>query len=174
MIWGASSCPCVESVQGSTLMPVHVEREVRLLGRNLHLFQVSASCLWASLWPPSLLADHIQALGSRKSAWPQVSVPTQGLRWEACGVHRAQLLKLPQQHKRVLCPQDSPGDSECVMELEGREVVREARVECELPPDAQCRVTCQQLQVQTMGAWVGKARWPQASYQPQLAAPCSS
>lgn len=81
VIWGASSCPCVESVQGSTLMPVHVEREVRLLGRNLHLFQ------------------------------------------------------------------DSPGDHECVMELEGREVVLEAQVECELPPDTQCRVTCQQHQL---------------------------
>nr|XP_055199274.1 plexin-B1 isoform X2 [Nyctereutes procyonoides] len=78
---GASSCPCVDSVQGSTLIPVHVEREVRLLGRNLHLFQ------------------------------------------------------------------DSPGDNECVMELEGREVVVEARVECEPPPDTQCHVTCQQHQL---------------------------
>ncbi|KAL0599833.1 Plexin-B1 [Plecturocebus cupreus] len=77
---GASSCPCVESVQGSTLMPVHVEREIRLLGRNLHLFQ------------------------------------------------------------------DGPGDNECVMELEGLEVVVEARVECEPPPDIQCHVTCQQHQ----------------------------
>ncbi|KAF6313315.1 plexin B1 [Rhinolophus ferrumequinum] len=81
VIWGASSCPCVESVQGSALMPVHVEREVQLLGRNLHLFQ------------------------------------------------------------------DSPGDNECVMELEGREVVLEAQVACELPPDTQCRVTCQQHQL---------------------------
>nr|XP_025844674.1 plexin-B1 [Vulpes vulpes] len=78
---GASSCPCVDSVQGSTLIPVHVEREVRLLGRNLRLFQ------------------------------------------------------------------DSPGDNECVMELEGREVVVEARVECEPPPDTQCHVTCQQHQL---------------------------
>ncbi|KAF3829173.1 hypothetical protein GH733_003437 [Mirounga leonina] len=78
---GASSCPCVDSVQGSTLMPVHVEREVRLLGRNLRLFQ------------------------------------------------------------------DSPGDNECVMELEGREVAVEARVECEPPPDAQCHVTCQRHQL---------------------------
>uniref|UniRef100_A0A2K6SL59 Plexin-B1 n=1 Tax=Saimiri boliviensis boliviensis TaxID=39432 RepID=A0A2K6SL59_SAIBB len=77
---GASSCPCVESVQGSTLMPVHVEREIRLLGRNLHHFQ------------------------------------------------------------------DSSGDNECVMELEGLEVVVEARVECEPPPDTQCHVTCQQHQ----------------------------
>ncbi|XP_035131256.1 plexin-B1 isoform X1 [Callithrix jacchus] len=77
---GASSCPCVESVQGSTLMPVHVEREIRLLGRNLHHFQ------------------------------------------------------------------DGSGDSECVMELEGLQVVVEARVECEPPPDTQCRVTCQQHQ----------------------------
>uniref|UniRef100_G3TMS5 Plexin-B1 n=1 Tax=Loxodonta africana TaxID=9785 RepID=G3TMS5_LOXAF len=53
--WGASACPCVESVQGSMLMPVLVERQVHLLGRNLRLFQ------------------------------------------------------------------DSPGDTECVMELEGRE-----------------------------------------------------
>ncbi|GAB5568031.1 plexin-B3 isoform X2 [Prionailurus iriomotensis] len=79
--WGASSCPCVESVQGSTLMPVHVEREVRLLGRNLRLFQ------------------------------------------------------------------DSPGDHECVMELEGREVVVEARVECEPPPETQCHITCRQNQL---------------------------
>lgn len=75
---GAGSCPCVESVQGSVLIPVHVQREVRLLGRNLRLFQ------------------------------------------------------------------DSPGDHECVMELEGREVLVEARIECELPPDTRCHVTCQQ------------------------------
>lgn len=78
MTGGAGSCPCVESVQGSVLIPVHVQREVRLLGRNLRLFQ------------------------------------------------------------------DSPGDHECVMELEGREVVVEARIECELPPDTRCHVTCQQ------------------------------
>ncbi|XP_036074866.1 plexin-B1 isoform X2 [Rousettus aegyptiacus] len=80
--WGAGACPCVESIQGSMLMPVRVEREVRLLARNLHLFQ------------------------------------------------------------------DSPGDSnECVMELEGREVVVEAQVECEPPPDTRCRVTCQRHQL---------------------------
>ncbi|XP_012915945.2 plexin-B1 isoform X1 [Mustela putorius furo] len=77
---GPSACPCVDSVQGSMLMPVHVEREVQLLGRNLGLLQ------------------------------------------------------------------DSPGDSECVMELEGREVVVEAWVECEPPPDTQCRVTCRRHQ----------------------------
>uniref|UniRef100_A0A8C2SCM3 Sema domain-containing protein n=1 Tax=Capra hircus TaxID=9925 RepID=A0A8C2SCM3_CAPHI len=79
--WGAASCPCVESVQGSSLMPVHVRREVLLLGRNLRLFQ------------------------------------------------------------------DSPGDHECVMELEGREVVVEARVECEPPPDTRCHVTCRPHQL---------------------------
>ncbi|XP_072797302.1 plexin-B1 isoform X1 [Vicugna pacos] len=79
--WGAGSCPCVESVQGSTLMPVHVQREIRLLGRNLRLFQ------------------------------------------------------------------DSPGDNECVMELEGHEVLVEARVECEPPPDTRCHVTCQTHQL---------------------------
>ncbi|XP_004368544.1 plexin-B1 [Trichechus manatus latirostris] len=79
--WGASACPCVESVQGSMLIPVLVERQVRLLGRNLRLFQ------------------------------------------------------------------DSPGDTECVMELEGREVVVAAQVECEPPPDTRCHVTCQQYQL---------------------------
>ncbi|MEJ1285834.1 hypothetical protein NN561_016831 [Cricetulus griseus] len=34
-----SSCPCVENVQGSLLIPVHVEREIQLRGRNLRLFQ---------------------------------------------------------------------------------------------------------------------------------------
>ncbi|KAK2509507.1 hypothetical protein MC885_005673 [Smutsia gigantea] len=78
---GASACPCVESVQGSELIPVLVAREVQLLGRNLRLFQ------------------------------------------------------------------DSPGDSECVMELENREVVLQAQVECELPPGDRCRITCQQHQL---------------------------
>ncbi|XP_015423751.1 PREDICTED: plexin-B1, partial [Myotis davidii] len=40
-----------------------------------------------------------------------------------------------------------PGDSECVMELEGREVAVAAEVECELPPDTRCHVTCQQHQL---------------------------
>ncbi|XP_042092202.1 plexin-B1 isoform X1 [Ovis aries] len=101
--WGAASCPCVESVQGSSLMPVHVRREVRLLGRNLRLFQ------------------------------------------------------------------DSPGDHECVMELEGREVVVEARVECEPPPDTRCHVTCRphqlsyealqpELRVGLFLRWAGRLR----------------
>lgn len=34
-----------------------------------------------------------------------------------------------------------------MMELEGREVVVEARVECEPPPDTRCHVTCRPHQV---------------------------
>ncbi|XP_054639491.1 plexin-B1 isoform X1 [Dunckerocampus dactyliophorus] len=37
--WGASACPCVEKVQGSSLLPVRVERKITLLARNLHLYQ---------------------------------------------------------------------------------------------------------------------------------------
>uniref|UniRef100_A0A8C9THH0 Plexin-B1 n=1 Tax=Scleropages formosus TaxID=113540 RepID=A0A8C9THH0_SCLFO len=36
---GSSACPCVETVQGSTLLPVGVERKITLIARNLHLFQ---------------------------------------------------------------------------------------------------------------------------------------
>ncbi|XP_006893002.1 PREDICTED: plexin-B1 [Elephantulus edwardii] len=79
--WGPSACPCVESVQSSMLMPVLVQRQVHLVGRNLRLFQ------------------------------------------------------------------DNPGDTECVMELEGREVVVSARVECEPPPDTRCYITCQPHQL---------------------------
>ncbi|CAJ1051962.1 plexin-B1 isoform X2 [Xyrichtys novacula] len=39
--WGASACPCVEKVQGSSLLPVRVERKITLLARNLHLYQDS-------------------------------------------------------------------------------------------------------------------------------------
>ncbi|KAM4821370.1 plexin-B1 [Thomomys bottae] len=98
-----SSCPCVEHVHGSVLMPVSVEREIQLQGRNLHLLQ------------------------------------------------------------------DGPGGSECVMELEGREVAVEARVECEPPPHTTCRITCQQhqlhykaaqpeLQVGLFLRWAGRRR----------------
>lgn len=41
-----------------------------------------------------------------------------------------------------------------MMELEGHEVVVEAQVKCEPPPDTRCHVTCQQHQVQIMSAWV--------------------
>ncbi|XP_067302725.1 plexin-B1 isoform X4 [Pseudorasbora parva] len=36
---GSHACPCVESIQGSSLLPVNVERKITLLGRNLHLYQ---------------------------------------------------------------------------------------------------------------------------------------
>ncbi|XP_072552156.1 plexin-B1 isoform X2 [Salminus brasiliensis] len=36
---GSYSCPCVESVQGSFLLPVNIERKITLVGRNLHLYQ---------------------------------------------------------------------------------------------------------------------------------------
>uniref|UniRef100_A0A672N3A5 Plexin-B1 n=1 Tax=Sinocyclocheilus grahami TaxID=75366 RepID=A0A672N3A5_SINGR len=37
---GPHACPCVEGIQGSSLLPVNVERKITLLGRNLHLYQV--------------------------------------------------------------------------------------------------------------------------------------
>ncbi|XP_062401701.1 plexin-B1 [Sardina pilchardus] len=36
---GADACPCVEKVQGSSLLPVQVERKITLQARNLHLYQ---------------------------------------------------------------------------------------------------------------------------------------
>lgn len=36
-------CPCVERVQGSSLLPVSVEREITLLGKHLNVFQVIKS-----------------------------------------------------------------------------------------------------------------------------------
>uniref|UniRef100_A0A674PM98 Plexin-B1 n=1 Tax=Takifugu rubripes TaxID=31033 RepID=A0A674PM98_TAKRU len=38
--WGSSACPCLEKVQGSSLLPVGVERKITLLAQNLHLYQV--------------------------------------------------------------------------------------------------------------------------------------
>lgn len=34
------TCPCVERVQGSDLLPVNVARQITLVGHNLHLYQV--------------------------------------------------------------------------------------------------------------------------------------
>ncbi|XP_043081046.1 plexin-B1 isoform X4 [Puntigrus tetrazona] len=36
---GSQACPCVERIQGRSLLPVNVERKITLLGRNLHLYQ---------------------------------------------------------------------------------------------------------------------------------------
>ncbi|MCJ8741782.1 hypothetical protein PDJAM_G00074620 [Pangasius djambal] len=35
----SSTCPCVERVQGSPLLPVNIARQITLVGRNLHLYQ---------------------------------------------------------------------------------------------------------------------------------------
>lgn len=39
--WGASACPCVEKIQGLSLLPVRVKRKITLLAHNLHLYQDS-------------------------------------------------------------------------------------------------------------------------------------
>ncbi|XP_055077868.1 plexin-B1 [Periophthalmus magnuspinnatus] len=39
--WGASACPCVEKIQGVSLLPVRVKRKITLLAHNLHLYQDS-------------------------------------------------------------------------------------------------------------------------------------
>ncbi|XP_051948044.1 plexin-B1 [Xyrauchen texanus] len=36
---GSHACPCVEGIQGSSLLPVNVERKITLEGHNLHLYQ---------------------------------------------------------------------------------------------------------------------------------------
>ncbi|KAI5612368.1 plexin-B1 isoform X2, partial [Silurus asotus] len=35
----SNTCPCVEKVQGSSLLPVNIARQITLVGRNLHLYQ---------------------------------------------------------------------------------------------------------------------------------------
>ncbi|KAH0630347.1 hypothetical protein JD844_013288 [Phrynosoma platyrhinos] len=37
--WGPEACPCVRGIQGSSLMPVNVQRKITLIGRNFHLYQ---------------------------------------------------------------------------------------------------------------------------------------
>ncbi|XP_069499326.1 plexin-B1 isoform X2 [Ambystoma mexicanum] len=39
LVWGPSACPCVQSIQGSALLPVNVERKITLIGKNFHLYQ---------------------------------------------------------------------------------------------------------------------------------------
>lgn len=37
--WGSEACPCVQGIQGSSLLPVNVQRKFTLIGRNFHLYQ---------------------------------------------------------------------------------------------------------------------------------------
>ncbi|XP_053324893.1 plexin-B1 [Spea bombifrons] len=39
LFWGPDACPCVESIQSSSLLPVNVERKITLLGKNFHHYQ---------------------------------------------------------------------------------------------------------------------------------------
>ncbi|XP_062872250.1 plexin-B1 [Trichomycterus rosablanca] len=45
MTRGANSCPCVDNVQGSSLLPVNIESKITLVGRNLHLDQMDYECV---------------------------------------------------------------------------------------------------------------------------------
>nr|XP_006117877.1 plexin-B1-like isoform X2 [Pelodiscus sinensis] len=36
---GPGACPCVQGIQGPSLIPVNVEQKITLLGKNFHLFQ---------------------------------------------------------------------------------------------------------------------------------------
>ncbi|TRY93628.1 hypothetical protein DNTS_022752 [Danionella cerebrum] len=36
---GSQACPCLERIQGNSLLPVNVARRITLVGRNLHLYQ---------------------------------------------------------------------------------------------------------------------------------------
>ncbi|CAJ1055264.1 plexin-B1 isoform X2 [Xyrichtys novacula] len=38
-IYNQNECPCVETIQDSSLLPVNVERKITLVGHHLHLFQ---------------------------------------------------------------------------------------------------------------------------------------
>lgn len=60
-----------------------------------------------------------------------------------------------------------------MMELEGREVVVEARVECEPPPDTRCHITCRPYQVHPRVLGTG-CRLAAGRRLSSLAAPCSS
>uniref|UniRef100_A0A674E957 Plexin-B1 n=1 Tax=Salmo trutta TaxID=8032 RepID=A0A674E957_SALTR len=58
-------CPCVEKVQGSSLLPVNVERKITLVGRHLHLFQIdSADDLHGRLDKSATDIDLIEILSS--------------------------------------------------------------------------------------------------------------
>ncbi|KAM8929898.1 plexin-B1 [Pelodytes ibericus] len=39
LFWGPESCPCVESIQSSSLLPVNVERKITLVGKNFHHYR---------------------------------------------------------------------------------------------------------------------------------------
>ncbi|KAM4721609.1 plexin-B1 [Rhinophrynus dorsalis] len=39
LFWGPESCPCVESIQSSSLLPVSVVRKITLVGKNFHHYQ---------------------------------------------------------------------------------------------------------------------------------------
>ncbi|EMP30067.1 Plexin-B1 [Chelonia mydas] len=37
--WGPGACPCVQGIQGSSLLPVNVKQKITLLGKNFNLYQ---------------------------------------------------------------------------------------------------------------------------------------
>uniref|UniRef100_A0A4W6EBF0 Plexin-B1 n=1 Tax=Lates calcarifer TaxID=8187 RepID=A0A4W6EBF0_LATCA len=56
--WGSSACPCVEKVQGSSLLPVRTERKITLMARNLHLYQVQMSVFLLLQMKPLLFVQY--------------------------------------------------------------------------------------------------------------------
>ncbi|KAM4696510.1 LOW QUALITY PROTEIN: plexin-B3 [Rhinophrynus dorsalis] len=64
-LWGPDSCPRIESIEGSLLIPVGIERELTLNGRNLHLLkgeELGYSCVIEVEGSPVTLRAQIETV----------------------------------------------------------------------------------------------------------------
>ncbi|KAM4662527.1 plexin-B3 isoform 2-T3 [Discoglossus pictus] len=69
---GPDSCPSLEGIVGSELIPVGVERELDLVGRNLHLLQgeeMGYSCIIESEGSPITLRAQIEAVTGEEGVY---------------------------------------------------------------------------------------------------------
>uniref|UniRef100_A0A8B9KIU0 Plexin-B1 n=1 Tax=Astyanax mexicanus TaxID=7994 RepID=A0A8B9KIU0_ASTMX len=67
---GSYACPCVESVQGSSLLPVNIEKKITLMGRNLHLYQeLDYECVLAIEGRSVIVAAFVEMDDSQSSVF---------------------------------------------------------------------------------------------------------
>ncbi|KAG9269453.1 plexin-B1-like [Astyanax mexicanus] len=74
---GSYACPCVESVQGSSLLPVNIEKKITLMGRNLHLYQdeeLDYECVLAIEGRSVIVAAFVEMDDSQSSVLYNCSV----------------------------------------------------------------------------------------------------
>uniref|UniRef100_A0A8C2IJE2 Plexin-B1 n=1 Tax=Cyprinus carpio TaxID=7962 RepID=A0A8C2IJE2_CYPCA len=112
---GPHTCPCVEGIQGSSLLPVNVERKITLLGHNLHLYQVISILRLVGYSYSAAVEEYRSMISVRRRDSFQMDYPEDlHVRLYNCSVGRSDCSRCHTADQRYECVWCEGSHSSCV------------------------------------------------------------